>query len=174
MPKTVTPHDLRVALEQEPKTQVADVRESPEIAADGFIEGAVPAPLSTDARAAHLFDAQKPVYLLCRSGARAEKAAALLKKRGFADLRVVAGGMEAWQDAGYEVLRRGAGVWSLERQVRFTVAVVLLVSSVLGRLWHPGFYALVPLVGAGLLYSAVSNTCGMAAVLAKLPWNSRA
>lgn len=173
MPKPVSVHDLRVALEGDPKLQAVDVRESSEFASDGFVQGAVLAPLSADVSAAGLLDAQKPVYVLCRSGARSLKAAALLEARGFADVRVVSGGMEAWTTAGYPILRRVPGVWSLERQVRFCVSLLILASFTLGRFAHPVFYALSPLVAAGLLYSAVTDSCAMAAVLAWLPWNRR-
>jgi rhodanese-related sulfurtransferase len=174
MPKPVSVHDLRVALEADPKLQAVDVRESAEFSADGFVQGSVLAPLSADVSAAGLLDAQKPVYVLCRSGARSSKAAALLEARGFADVRVVTGGLEAWTSAGYPILRKGPGVWSLERQVRFCVALLILASFTLGRLVHPAFYVLSPLVAAGLLYSALTDSCAMAAVLAGLPWNRRA
>lgn len=174
MPKTVTVHDLRVAAEADPKAQIVDVRESSEFAQDGFAPGAVLAPLSADVSAAGLLDPQKPVYVLCRSGARSTKAAAMLEARGFADVRVVEGGMDSWTAAGYPILRKGTGVWSLERQVRFTVALLLGASFLLGRWVHPGFYVLSPLIAAGLLFSAVTDSCAMASALAVLPWNRRA
>lgn len=173
MAKTVTVHDLKAAAAAAPRIQLIDVRESAEFAADGSAPGAVLAPLSNDVAAAGLLDAQKPVFVLCRSGARSVKAAALLEARGFADVRVVDGGLQAWQAAGYPVERRGPAVWSLERQVRLTVGALLLASFALGALVHPVFYALAPLLGAGLLYSALTDTCGLAAVLVRLPWNRR-
>lgn len=171
MAKTVTVHELKAAAAADPKTQVIDVRESGEFAAEGAAPGALLAPLSNDVAAAGLLDAQKPVFVLCRSGARSAKAAALLEARGFADVRVVAGGLQSWQEAGYPLVRNGPTVWALERQVRFTVGALLLASFALGRLVHPVCYAAAPLLGAGLLYSALTDTCAMAAVLLKLPWN---
>lgn len=173
MAKAVKVSELRAALAAEPKSQLLDVRESNEFSQDGSVLGAILAPLSTDVSAAGLFDAQKTVYILCRSGARSQKAAVLLEGRGFADVRVVEGGMQAWMAAGYPLVRTGSGVWAIERQVRFTVGVLLLSSFTLGRAVHPIFFALAPLLGAGLLYSAVSDSCGMGAVLMKLPWNRR-
>ena len=173
MAKAVNVEELNAALTAEPKTQLLDVRESSEFTQDGSVLGSILAPLSTDVAAAGLFDAQKPVYILCRSGARSQKAAFLLEGRGFADVRVVEGGMQAWMAAGYPLVRTGSGVWAIERQVRFTVGVLLLASFVLGRAAHPVFFSLAPLLGAGLLYSALSDTCGMGTVLMKLPWNRR-
>lgn len=174
MAKTVTVQALKAAVESDPKSQLIDVRESAEVAADGSAAGAVLAPLSNDVAAAGLLDPRKAVYILCRTGARAVKAAALLEARGFADVRVVGGGMEAWRDAGYPVLRKGPATWSLERQVRLTVSLLLLGSFMLGNLAHPAFFILTPLIAGGLLFSAVTDTCGMASVLALLPWNRRA
>ncbi|TPW21760.1 MAG: rhodanese family protein, partial [Elusimicrobia bacterium] len=169
MPKTVTVQELKAVAEADPKTQIIDVRESAEAAADGLAPKAVLAPLSNDVAAAGLLDPRKPLFVLCRSGARAVKAAALLEARGFTDVRVVGGGMEAWFAAGYPVERKGPSTWSLERQVRFTVSMLLLGSFFLGRWAHPGFLVLIPLVAAGLLYSSLTDTCGMALALARLP-----
>lgn len=171
MPKIISAHDLKSAIDAGPKPQVLDVRESSEYAQDGGAPGALLAPLSTDAAAAGLFDAQKPVFVLCRSGARSVKAATILEARGFADVRVVDGGMQAWGAAGFPVVRTGPSVWAIERQVRFTVGTLLLASFALGMLAHPVFFFIPPLLGVGLLYSAVSNSCGMGLVLSKLPWN---
>lgn len=174
MPKSVPVQELKAAVDGDAKSQVIDVRESAEVAADGCAPGAVLAPLSNDVAAAGLLDPRKTLFVLCRSGARSLKAAALLEARGFTDVRVVKGGMEAWTAAGYPIHRKGPSTWSLERQVRFTVSLILLGAFALGRWVHPGFLLLIPLVAGGLLFSAVTDTCAMATVLAMLPWNRRA
>lgn len=174
MPKTVTVQELKAAVDADPKSQVIDVRESAEVAADGSAPNTVLAPLSNDVAAAGLLDPRKPLFVFCRSGARSVKAAALLEARGFTDVRVVGGGMEAWRSAGYPIVRKGPATWSMERQVRLAVSVLLLASFLLGSLAHPAFFILTPLVAGGLLFSAVTDTCGMAAALAFLPWNRRA
>lgn len=170
MAKVVKVGEFRAVLDAEPKTQLLDVRESNEFSQDGGVFGSILAPLSTDVAAAGLFDAQKPVYILCRSDARSRKAAFLLEGRGFVDVRVIEGGVESWKAAGYPLVRAGTG-WAIERQVRFTVGVLLLTSFALGRLAHPVFDAVAPLMGAGLLYAALSDSCAMGAVIMKLPWN---
>lgn len=47
--------------------------------------------------------AQRPVYLICRSGARSALAAFSLQQMGFAQVYSVAGGFQAWLDAGLPV-----------------------------------------------------------------------
>jgi hypothetical protein len=49
----------------------------------------------------------------------------------------------------------------------------VLLGVVLGATVAPGFYALSGFVGAGLLFAGVSGFCGMARLLAVMPWNRR-
>lgn len=48
----------------------------------------------------------KPVVVLCRSGNRSTAACSLLKKEGFADVRSLKGGIEAWQQANLPVKKK--------------------------------------------------------------------
>ncbi len=45
----------------------------------------------------------RPAILVCQTGSRSHSAAALLKKAGFAEIAVLAGGMNAWQQANMPV-----------------------------------------------------------------------
>ena len=47
--------------------------------------------------------AGRPVYLICRSGARSALAALSLQQMGFSQVFSVAGGFQAWLDAGLPV-----------------------------------------------------------------------
>ncbi len=47
--------------------------------------------------------AARPVYLMCRSGARSALAALSLQQMGFSQVYSVAGGFQAWLDAGLPV-----------------------------------------------------------------------
>lgn len=59
----------------------------------------------------------------------------------------------------------------MERQVRLTAGTVVLLGLLLGLLVHPAIQILSAGIAAGLVFSALTNTCGMAAILAKLPHN---
>jgi rhodanese-related sulfurtransferase len=48
-----------------------------------------------------------PLVLLCASGARAGRAAGLLRKAGYEKATVVNGGMKAWREAGLPVDKKG-------------------------------------------------------------------
>jgi rhodanese-related sulfurtransferase len=107
--------------------------------------------------------------VLCRSGARAEQACRALAATGRADLRSLDGGLQAWERAGLAVTR-GRERWDLERQVRL-VAGGLVLTGVLASLAWPPALVLAGGIGAGLTFAAVSNTCAMGMLLAKLPYN---
>ncbi len=47
----------------------------------------------------------KPIAVMCRSGKRSAKAVALLEAAGYSQVSNVSGGMNAWEDAGLEVVR---------------------------------------------------------------------
>jgi rhodanese-related sulfurtransferase len=154
---------------------VVDVRTPGEFGG-AHIEGSVNAPLG--GLAGHAPDLRaraegKRVALVCRTGRRAEEARGLLERELFADhgeVCVLDGGVEAWERAGFHVVRGEAGM-SLERQVRIVAGLLVVLGSVLGLTVHIGFVGLAAFVGAGLVFAGVNDTCGMAMMLAKMPWN---
>ncbi|MFG2951959.1 rhodanese-like domain-containing protein [Streptomyces adustus] len=109
------------------------------------------------------------VVLVCRSGARASQAEEALAGAGLANLRVLDGGMMAWEASGAPV-NRGAQRWELERQVRLIAGSIVLVTGVVG-FFVPGVHLIGTAIGAGLTFAALSNTCAMGMMLSKLPYN---
>ncbi len=112
-----------------------------------------------------------PVYLLCASGRRAEQA---LERLALAEHEhrcvLVEGGLDACKAEGI-VLEQGKGVISLERQVRIAAGSLVLTGVLIGTLIHPAGLALSAFVGAGLVFAGISDWCGMALLLARMPWN---
>lgn len=168
----ISVQDLYNSICSDGTCQILDVREYPEWKAE-HLPAAKLIPLSTFGKSLSQVDPKKPVYLMCRSGQRAAKAAEKLKNMGFEHVRVVEGGMTAWKEAGYDYERGTSNVWELERQVRFTAGGLILLGASLGYFVHPIGFALCAFVGAGLFFSGLTNTCGMAMLLAKMPWNQR-
>ena len=111
-----------------------------------------------------------PLYVICRSGGRGEQACAKFLAAGFANVINVEGGTLAWAECGLPV-NRGKKAISLERQVRIAAGSLVLLGAILGLLVHPYFLGLSAFVGAGLVFSGVTDTCGMGLLLARLPWN---
>ena len=111
------------------------------------------------------------VVLVCRSGNRAEQAEKALAEVGLPGLRVLEGGMVAWQSAGAPVIE-GRQTWELERQVRL-VAGGIVAATVAGSTVAPRLKWLAGAVGGGLVAAALTDTCAMGMALSKMPWNRR-
>lgn len=109
-----------------------------------------------------------PVYILCRSGGRAYKAAEALERAG-AQAIVIQGGLEGC--AACDTPVRTGKVLSLERQVRIAAGSLVLLGVLLGHFVNDGFYILSGLVGGGLVFAGVTDRCGLALLLARAPWN---
>ena len=57
---------------------------------------------------------------------------------------------------------------SLQRQVQIVAGSFVLLGTLLGAVVSPWFLVLSGFVGAGLAFAGITNTCGMAMLLAKL------
>lgn len=152
---------------------VIDVRSAAEFEAQ-HIRGSYHVPLGTLAEhsaelARHLDDPASPLVLVCQSGVRAEQGRRHLAAAGLDRAHVLRGGVPAYAAAGGDVVR-GRTAWALERQVRL-VAGSLVLTGVLGGLVNPKLRLLAGGIGAGLTFSALTDTCAMGALLAKLPFN---
>ncbi|MEU4360386.1 rhodanese-like domain-containing protein [Promicromonospora sp. NPDC023987] len=110
------------------------------------------------------------VVLVCHSGVRAGQAQVRLSSVGLPSGEVLAGGITAFESAGGPVVR-GAQRWAMDRQVRMVAGSLVLVGFLGSTLIHPRLGYLTGAIGAGLTYSALSNSCVMAAVLSRMPWN---
>ena len=100
----VDPVTLRRWLD-EGRAVLIDVREEPEYAAERIPEATL-IPLSTFAD--HIPAAEGPektVVFHCRTGNRTGKAAELLCRSGFDEVFHLAGGIEAWRQAGYRTIK---------------------------------------------------------------------
>ena len=171
--KTISPAELQKILAAQPDLPLLDVRTPVEFA-EVHVPQARSIPLDELDPAALNLPKDQPVFLLCRSGQRATKAAEKFAKAGFTQPVVVAGGTLAWIDANLPVIRGVAKVISLERQVRIIAGSLVFIGIVLGWFVHRGFYGLSAFVGAGLVFAGITDFCGMGLLLAKMPWNRRA
>ncbi len=114
--------------------------------------------------------AADPMFVICRSGARAQKACEAFLRAGLSNVVNVEGGTLACVAAGLPVVR-GKQAISLERQIRIAAGSLVLLGAALGWFVHPAFIALSAFVGAGLVFAGVTDTCGMGLILARMPWN---
>ena len=149
-----------------------DVREYAEFAG-GRITGAKLLPLGELEKRHAELDHTKPIYVMCRTGRRSGEAQKKLKSLGFTNVVNVAGGFEAWKKEDLPFERDENAPWSLERQVRFTAGLLVLLGVFLAFAVHPYLIAIAAFVGAGLTFAGATDWCGMATLLAKMPWNRR-
>ncbi len=112
----------------------------------------------------------KPLYLICQSGSRAQEAAMRLIETGFPNVALVDGGTEAWSRAGLPTQGCGSAM-SLERQVQIAIGLLLVLKVFLGFTLNELFFAAIPLIGAGLIVAGITRWCGMAKLIAVMPWN---
>ena len=142
---------------------------------DAHIPGAVNVPL--DEVAARVEEvrshAAEAVTITCHTAFRSKIAHHELDQLGVPNLRVLSGGIVAWQERGLPVARIANGV-SIQRQVQLFAGSLVLLGVLLGALVSPWLLALAGLVGAGLVLAGATDTCAMAALLARMPWNRKA
>jgi rhodanese-related sulfurtransferase len=111
----------------------------------------------------------EPLYVICRSGSRGQKACEKFLKAGFSNVVNIEGGTMACVEAGLPVVR-GKKAISLERQVRIAAGSLVLLGAGLSFV-NPAFIGLSAFVGAGLVFAGITDTCGMGMILARMPWN---
>ncbi|WP_435972004.1 rhodanese-like domain-containing protein [Streptomyces sp. Qhu_M48] len=167
---SLSPAALHRLLQEGRAPRLLDVRTPGEFRT-AHIPGSYNVPLDTlrehrSELRAHL---DEEVVLVCRSGGRAAQAEGALAESGLPNLRVLEGGIVAWEAAGAPV-DRGAERWDMERQVRLVAGSVVLATGLVGVL-VPGAHLVGTAIGAGLTYAALSNSCAMGVLLSRLPYN---
>jgi rhodanese-related sulfurtransferase len=169
--RSVTPDELHRRLTADDAPMVLDVRTPGEFDTV-HIRGSYNVPLDlltehTGELADHL---PGHVVLVCQSGTRASQACQKLDAAGFGAAEVLDGGIAGYESAGGDVVRQGTR-WDMNRQVRMAAGSLVLVGTLAGQLVHRRLGLLAGAIGAGLAYSAISDSCAMASVLARMPWN---
>lgn len=164
----ITVEELAAALAGQAPPAVIDVRLPAEYDAV-HLSPSLLVPLDQIARRRAELPRDRELVLVCRTGARARLAAAALTGLR---TRVLEGGLVAWQEAGHPVVE-GVAHMSLERQVRIAAGVLAGIGGLLAVTASRWFGVLPALVGAGLVYAGLTDRCGMALVLGKLPYNRR-
>lgn len=109
------------------------------------------------------------VVLICRSGQRAAQAEESLRKAGLRNVSILEGGISGWQAGGFAV-NRGRQRWDFERQVRL-IAGLIVALTVLASPFIPHLEWVAFAIGTGLTIAALTNTCAMGMLLARLPYN---
>lgn len=167
--KTITASELKERLDKN-EVLLIDVREPAEHRSE-CIDGACLIPLG-EISIEKLPSTKRPIVIHCRSGKRsADACAKLLANNPSLDVTSLEGGIVAWSQAGFNVKRSGSTILPLDRQTQITAGFIAFSGTILGTLINPIFYILPGFIGAGLIFAGISGWCGMAKLLAKMPWN---
>jgi rhodanese-related sulfurtransferase len=140
---------------------------------DVHAENAINVPLDQVSveRVSALVKPGAPLLIICKGGTRGRQACEKILAGSSLDVRNIQGGTDAWRAAGLPV-REGRKTISLERQVRIAAGTLVVLGIVLSFA-YPGFIGISAFVGFGLIFTGVTDTCAMAMLLAKMPWNQR-
>ena len=155
------------------KFHLIDIREADEFARE-HIGGAVSIPLSQVEQADVKIEAGRTAVFHCKSGMRTEANCARLASRINGDALLLDGGLDAWKKAGLPVRDNAKAPLPMNRQVQITAWTLVLAGVLIGTFIHPAGYALSGFIVAGLIFAGASGWCGMANVLAAMPWNRTA
>ncbi|MBQ7626732.1 MAG: rhodanese family protein [Rhodocyclaceae bacterium] len=151
---------------------LVDIRDADEYAFE-HIDGARHIPfdrLQADSAAALR---GKTVIFYCLSGLRTSRCGQELAAcaAGCEQAFILEGGLQDWRAQRLPTQRAARAVLPLMRQVQIAAGTMILLGVLLGAQIHPAFYALSAFVGAGLVFAGITGFCGLAALLAKMPWN---
>ncbi|CAD2219860.1 rhodanese domain-containing protein [Angomonas deanei] len=161
------------------KVYLIDVRETAEYRREHIAEAHLFPKSTLDPNA--IFKAagkDASICVQCLSGGRSAQSAAILedalsKTDAYGDIKIydLAGGIAAWKQAGLPIVEDFKAPLPIIRQVHLIASTLIITGSLLSRYYNDKFIFLPIMVGCGLFVSGATGFCGMALVLARLPYN---
>lgn len=164
--QTLTPAQARDAVAR--GARLIDIRSGDEFARVR-LPGAENRPLDQLTTVTH----DGPVVFHCRSGMRTTANSDRLAAAAPGEAFIVEGGLDGWRKAGLPVEETAGAPLEIMRQVQITAGLLVLAGVILGLTVAPAWFALSAFVGAGLTFAGLTGWCGMANLLAMMPWNRR-
>ena len=172
---TIQPKELQQLREGGKVVDLIDVRTPAEFAGL-HAEGATNHPLDqlnpNAIMGARNGSADQPLYVICQMGGRSMKACEQFVANGHSNVVNVEGGTMLWEQQGLPVNKGEKQVMAIDRQVRIAAGSLVVLGVLLAVALSPWIgLGLAAFVGVGLVFSGATNTCGMATMLAMMPWN---
>jgi rhodanese-related sulfurtransferase len=144
---------------------IIDVREPAEFR-EKHIPGALNLP-STKFNIEHYTPFQSiTICLVCESGNRAGQIAEKLKNNHFDNVLLLETQMQS-----YSTVENNTKGWTIDRQFRMTLGLLLAVFLFFNALGITGFIVIPIILCVGLIFTALINQCYMRQGIAMLPWN---
>ena len=168
----IDPKTLAQWLEED-SVMLIDVREPAEYRSESIAKSKN-LPLSkVTIDAAHLPEHHnKKLVFHCQAGRRSMLACEKLQRDGAnVDVWNLEGGINAWKASGLPTVFSAKKCIPLDQQVRLTIGIIILIGMACGYWVAEAWYLLPVVAGLGLVNSGLTGWCGMAKILAKMPWN---
>lgn len=167
--KNIHAKNLKHKLEQD-QVILVDVREPAEFRAE-HIPGSYSIPLDK-VSISNLPVNNKTIVFICKTGRRSSIVCEKFSNY-YPNMEVYSlnGGISAWKEAGYDIITTSKFRIPLEQQIQLMAGTLVLFGVVVGSLVNSFFYLLSGFVGCGLIFSGLTGWCGMAKLLAMMPWN---
>ncbi|MEB4674250.1 rhodanese family protein [Enterobacteriaceae bacterium G50] len=170
--ETISPQQTLEYLQEGAK--LIDIRDGDEYAREHIAQAHL-LPLSAIERGATLTTRVDDIVIFhCQSGNRTRNnQTRLVAAAAPAQVKLLEGGIQAWKAAGLETIEDKKQPLPLMRQVQIAAGGLILLGCILGYTVSDAFFLLSAFVGAGLTFAGISGFCGMARLLAVMPWNRR-
>lgn len=107
----------------------------------------------------------KQICLVCESGSRAKQVGKKLENDGFTNIAILEQHMQA-----IPRIRTTKG-WTIDRQFRMTLGVLLAIFLTLYFLDIPYAFIIPLILCTGLIFTSIIDRCYMRMGIAALPWN---
>jgi len=166
MPTTITPAEAQRRIAA--GAVLIDIRDP-----DEYARAHIPCARNVPMSRLDRIEGAPEVIFHCRSGMRTAANAETLAGCTDAPAYLLEGGLDAWRQAGLECAVDTKQPLELMRQVQIAAGSLVLLGVLLGFAIHPAGFGLSAFVGAGLVMAGVTGWCGMATLLARMPWNKR-
>jgi rhodanese-related sulfurtransferase len=150
------------------QTLLIDVRSKNEYLL-GHIKGTINIP--TDHLPLHyqFLSKDDAICLICQSSVRAGQALKLMNSNGFDNITLAP---QHYNQIDTYDLEKGNNRWSVDRQFRLTLGILLLLFLLGFALVSKTFIIIPLLLCAGLIITSIIDRCYMRIAIANMPWNN--
>lgn len=170
--ENITPVEALALIER--GATLVDIRDADEYAREHIAVARLLALSAIEQGATLPSTADAVVIFHCQSGHRTRNnLSRLIAAAAPAQIKIVEGGIDGWKQAGLPTVEDKSQPLPLMRQVQIAAGVLILLGVVLGYSVSGAFFLLSAFVGAGLTFAGITGFCGMARLLAIMPWNRR-
>lgn len=166
MPQTISPAEAKRRIDA--GAVLIDIRDP-----DEYARAHIPCAKNMPLAKIGCVEGAPEVIFHCKSGMRTQANAAALAACTDAPVYLMDGGIDAWQKSGLECNVDRKQPLEIVRQVQIGAGSLVLLGVALGFLVSPALFGLSAFVGAGLVLTGTTGWCGMAKLLAAMPWNRR-